>query len=203
MHSTTTTTNNNPVEWSMLPSSLKQTTAVTSSLLTFFLFQSLLSPVVGATQRVVASIDRTSSSSAFYASTTINTSSSPPFCQITSAIDSSRFSFRKLQLRSPLQPRLQTKFVKMQVDNNNTSNKDQTITILGFGSLLSQKSSQVTFPALRNFRLGRVRDHRRVFAHPASIFFQRGIADLSTLEMSSLRSVIVVYTLSMIVFVYI
>jgi len=83
----------------------------------------------------------------------------------------------------------------MQVEDN-ISSKDEMITILGFGSLLSQKSSQVTFPALRNFRLGRVRDHRRVFAHPASIFFHRGIANLATLEMSSLRSVVVVSTLS-------
>jgi len=60
------------------------------------------------------------------------------------------------------------------------------ITILGFGSLLSHKSARLTFPTLKNFRLGRVPDHRRVFAHPASIFFQRGIADMETLEMSSL-----------------
>mmetsp|Transcript_5545 Transcript_5545/g.12123 ORF Transcript_5545/g.12123 Transcript_5545/m.12123 type:complete len:333 (+) Transcript_5545:55-1053(+) len=60
------------------------------------------------------------------------------------------------------------------------------ITILGFGSLLSLQSSRLTFPTLRNFRLGRVPDHRRVFAHPASIFFKRNIANLDTLEMSSL-----------------
>jgi hypothetical protein len=64
------------------------------------------------------------------------------------------------------------------------------ITILGFGSLLSEKSCRVTFPNLHNFRLGRVRDYRRVFAHPASIFFQREIAhrplDDDTLQMSSL-----------------
>ena len=60
------------------------------------------------------------------------------------------------------------------------------ITILGFGSLLSEKSSRTTFPTLKSFRLGRVLDHRRTFAHPASIFFQRNIAKLETLEMSSL-----------------
>lgn len=59
-------------------------------------------------------------------------------------------------------------------------------TILGFGSLLSEKSSRTTFPTLQNFRLGRVIDHRRVFCHPASIFFQRNIAKLETLEISSL-----------------
>ena len=65
-------------------------------------------------------------------------------------------------------------------------NIDDEITILGFGSLLSLKSAQLTFPTLKHFRLGRVPNHRRVFAHPASIFFQRGIASLDTLEMSSL-----------------
>ena len=69
--------------------------------------------------------------------------------------------------------------------NNDDKNIDE-ITILGFGSLLSLDSSRLTFPTLRNFRLGRVLNHRRVFAHPASIFFQRNIADLDTLEMSSL-----------------
>ena len=49
------------------------------------------------------------------------------------------------------------------------------ITILGFGSLLSEKSAQLTFPTLKNFRLGRVPNHRRVFAHPASIFFKRWV----------------------------
>ncbi|EED90964.1 predicted protein, partial [Thalassiosira pseudonana CCMP1335] len=60
------------------------------------------------------------------------------------------------------------------------------ITILGFGSLLSIKSARLTFPSLQNFRLGRIPNHRRVFSHPASIFFQRGIARMDTLEMSSL-----------------
>ena len=63
---------------------------------------------------------------------------------------------------------------------------ERTVTILGFGSLLSAKSARLTFPDLENFRLGRVPDHRRVFAHPASIFFERGIANIDTLEMSSL-----------------
>ena len=70
-------------------------------------------------------------------------------------------------------------------NQNNNNNKD-TITILGFGSLLSEKSSRLTFPDLTNFRLARVPHYRRVFAHPASIFFQRQIADLRTLQMSSL-----------------
>lgn len=69
--------------------------------------------------------------------------------------------------------------------SDDSSNLDE-ITILGFGSLLSLKSARLTFPTLKNFRLGRVPNHRRVFAHPASIFFQRDIANLDTLEMSSL-----------------
>lgn len=60
------------------------------------------------------------------------------------------------------------------------------ITILGFGSLLSIKSALLTFPTLKNFRLGRVPNHRRVFGHPAAIFFERDIAIIETLEMSSL-----------------
>jgi hypothetical protein len=60
------------------------------------------------------------------------------------------------------------------------------ITILGFGSLLSPRSARLTFPELENFRLGRVPNHRRVFSHPASIFFHRGIAVLETCEVSSL-----------------
>lgn len=60
------------------------------------------------------------------------------------------------------------------------------ITILGFGSLLSEKSSRLTFPTLSNFRLVRVPNYQRMFAHPTSIFFQRNIANLSTLEMASL-----------------
>jgi hypothetical protein len=69
-----------------------------------------------------------------------------------------------------------------------TASKDGMITILGFGSLLSERSSRMTFPALENFRLGRVPNYRRVFGHPASIFFQRGIANLETKEISSLSA---------------
>ena len=72
----------------------------------------------------------------------------------------------------------------------NTAIKDtqSTITVLGFGSLLSERSSRLTFPNLVNFRLGRVPNHRRVFAHPAPIFFERGIANMDTQEISSLSA---------------
>mmetsp|Transcript_34825 Transcript_34825/g.48290 ORF Transcript_34825/g.48290 Transcript_34825/m.48290 type:complete len:255 (-) Transcript_34825:108-872(-) len=60
------------------------------------------------------------------------------------------------------------------------------ISVLGFGSLLSERSSKYTTPNLKNFRLARVRGWRRVFAHCAPIFFERGIANFETREMSSL-----------------
>merc|ERR1719491_669033 len=64
-----------------------------------------------------------------------------------------------------------------------------TVTILGLGSLLSERSSRTTFPDLTNFRLGRVSNkYRRVFGHPASIFFQRGLANKHTKEFSSLSA---------------
>lgn len=72
--------------------------------------------------------------------------------------------------------------------NTKQSHNTNQVTILGFGSLLSESSSRVTFPNLRNFRLGRVNNYRRVFAHPASIFFERKIANLETMEMSSLSA---------------
>ena len=72
-----------------------------------------------------------------------------------------------------------------QFDTDNYNN-DNTITILGFGSLLSESSSKLTFPNLKNFRLGYVPSYRRVFGHPTSIFFRRNIANYETKEMSSL-----------------
>ena len=50
--------------------------------------------------------------------------------------------------------------------------------MLGFGSLLSERSSRYTAPNLQNFRLARVRGWRRVFAHCAPIFFERGAFEL-------------------------
>eukprot|EP00386_Alphamonas_edax_P012298 GDKI01038485.1.p1 GENE.GDKI01038485.1~~GDKI01038485.1.p1 ORF type:complete len:273 (-),score=51.20 GDKI01038485.1:29-847(-) len=63
-----------------------------------------------------------------------------------------------------------------------------TTTIIGIGSLLSEKSARHTFPLLQRFRLGRLRGYRRVFGHPADIFFERGIANMFTLEISSLAA---------------
>lgn len=62
------------------------------------------------------------------------------------------------------------------------------ITILGFGSLLSERSTKTTFPDATNFRLVIVNGYRRSFAHPAAIFFKRGIADLEKLRFASLSA---------------
>lgn len=58
--------------------------------------------------------------------------------------------------------------------------------IAGFGSLLSEASARGSFPSLRKFRFGRVYGWRRCFTHPASIFFERGIANFSSREIASL-----------------
>ncbi|KAK8622496.1 hypothetical protein V6N13_117408 [Hibiscus sabdariffa] len=60
------------------------------------------------------------------------------------------------------------------------------ISICGFGSLLSERSARSTFPNLLNFRLAKLKGFRRVFAHVAPIFFDRGIAKPETKEISSL-----------------
>lgn len=63
---------------------------------------------------------------------------------------------------------------------------DGLISICGFGSLLSERSARSTFPELINFRIGKLSGFRRVFAHVAPIFFERGIAVPETKEISSL-----------------
>jgi hypothetical protein len=88
--------------------------------------------------------------------------------------------------RSSMAPREPPALFQAKISPSSSVCEDDTITILGFGSLLSEKSSRLTFPDLTNFRLGRVQDYRRVFAHPASIFFSRGIANFDTLEFASL-----------------
>ncbi|KAL6845017.1 hypothetical protein ACP4OV_025190 [Aristida adscensionis] len=60
------------------------------------------------------------------------------------------------------------------------------ISVAGFGSLLSERSARSTFPELENFRVAALRGFRRVFAHAAPIFFERGIAVEATKEFSSL-----------------
>ncbi|RZC50962.1 hypothetical protein C5167_019389 [Papaver somniferum] len=60
------------------------------------------------------------------------------------------------------------------------------LSICGFGSLLSERSSRSTFPDLINFRIAKLIGFRRVFAHTAPIFFERGIANPQIQEISSL-----------------
>ncbi|KAG0489780.1 hypothetical protein HPP92_006643 [Vanilla planifolia] len=60
------------------------------------------------------------------------------------------------------------------------------LSVCGFGSLLSERSARSTFPDLKNFRVAVLRGFRRVFAHVAPIFFERGIAKEETKEVSSL-----------------
>ncbi|RUS24300.1 hypothetical protein BC938DRAFT_473809 [Jimgerdemannia flammicorona] len=62
------------------------------------------------------------------------------------------------------------------------------VSIVGFGSLLSERSAKYTFPKLENFRKARVSRYRRIFAHTAHLFFQRGIAKIDTMEISSLSA---------------
>lgn len=67
------------------------------------------------------------------------------------------------------------------LDNNN-------VPIIGIGSLLSEKSSRLTFPNLKNFRLARMKGYRRIFCHPAAVFHERGIQKVETKELSSLSA---------------
>lgn len=62
------------------------------------------------------------------------------------------------------------------------------ITILGLGSLLSERSARTTFPNLRNFRCVRIRGFRRCFAHSPSIFVARKISNMETKELASLSA---------------
>lgn len=71
---------------------------------------------------------------------------------------------------------------------DNLLDEDGLITVAGFGSLLSVASARSTFPALHNFRQGRIRGYRRVFAHTCTVFFARGIARPETGEISSLSA---------------
>jgi hypothetical protein len=62
---------------------------------------------------------------------------------------------------------------------------EDRVTVVGYGSLLSEKSARLTVPSLTNFRLGRVSNFRRVFSHPSSGFFKHGIANMETLEIAA------------------
>jgi hypothetical protein len=60
------------------------------------------------------------------------------------------------------------------------------IGVVGFGSLLSEKSALSTFSSVSNFRMGRVKNYRRIFAHAGPYFLEVGIANREKKEMASL-----------------
>mmetsp|Transcript_38237 Transcript_38237/g.79909 ORF Transcript_38237/g.79909 Transcript_38237/m.79909 type:complete len:227 (-) Transcript_38237:1879-2559(-) len=61
------------------------------------------------------------------------------------------------------------------------------VTLVGYGALLSEPSSRLTFPHLTNFRHVRIKGMRRVFAHPHIFLLGEGIADFpNTLKIASL-----------------
>ena len=64
-----------------------------------------------------------------------------------------------------------------------------TTTVLGYGALLSEESSRLTFPDLINFRLVRVKGYRRIFRHPHLFLLKQGVVDpTTTLEIASLSA---------------
>lgn len=65
----------------------------------------------------------------------------------------------------------------------------EQVTLLGYGALLSESSSRLTFPELKNFRHVRVKGWRRVFAHPHLFFVQENLLDpLQTLKLATLSA---------------
>ncbi|WP_020682176.1 gamma-glutamylcyclotransferase family protein [Marinobacterium rhizophilum] len=59
------------------------------------------------------------------------------------------------------------------------------ITVLGYGSLLSQRSALETVPSLTGFRRVRVPGYRRIFNKVGVVFFSRHGADPASLEIAS------------------
>ncbi|CAK9138941.1 unnamed protein product [Ilex paraguariensis] len=85
----------------------------------------------------------------------------------------------------PLFPSLPTELID-DSDFDNIVSPEGLVSVCGFGSLLSERSARSTFPNLINFRVAKLNDFRRVFAHVTPIFFERGIANPETKEISSL-----------------
>ena len=52
--------------------------------------------------------------------------------------------------------------------------------------MVAERSARSTFPDLEGFRVAALRGFRRVFAHAAPIFFERGIA----VEATKVRTII-------------
>jgi len=69
------------------------------------------------------------------------------------------------------------------------SGPSQVVTLLGYGALLSESSSRLTFPDLSNFRHVRVKHHKRVFAHPHLFLIKEGLVDpISSLHLATLSA---------------
>ncbi|CAA3022118.1 Hypothetical predicted protein [Olea europaea subsp. europaea] len=91
--------------------------------------------------------------------------------------------------RQPLTPQPPEIFpfeLKEDSDFDQIVSPDGLVSICGFGSLLSERSARSTFPHLINFRMTILSGFRRVFAHVAPVFFERGVAKTETKEISSL-----------------
>ena len=71
-------------------------------------------------------------------------------------------------------------------DQDDGSGKEKVVGVVGFGSLLSERSALSTFSTVHNFRMGRVKNYRRIFAHAGPFFLECGIADVATRELASL-----------------
>jgi hypothetical protein len=71
----------------------------------------------------------------------------------------------------------------MSRENNHSTNsfpsalKPSRVTLLGYGALMSESSSRLTFPDLSDFRYVRVKSMRRVFAHPHTFLLGEGLID--------------------------
>ncbi|KAJ0035555.1 hypothetical protein Pint_24445 [Pistacia integerrima] len=136
--------------------------------------------------------------------TTIYISLSPRACPSRSAtlfpltLNTSSLSLRKIILRrslsmslnhlGPISPVNKPEPIQLNEESDfyQLLSPEGLISICGFGSLLSEHSARNTFPDLINFRVAKLHGFRRVFAHSAPVFFERGIAKPETKEISSL-----------------
>ncbi len=65
--------------------------------------------------------------------------------------------------------------------------KKAQVTILGYGSLMSESSAKLTFPHLTNFRYVKVTSMKRLFIHPHLFLLSEGLIDPNeTLKLASL-----------------
>ncbi|CAN6878339.1 unnamed protein product [Brassica oleracea] len=128
-------------------------------------------------------------------SSTFKSRASPPLITTASSSPSRRPELKQDRRRSikamsrdissPVPPQVMMELVD-ESDFEKLISSENRISITGFGSLLSERSARSTFPDLENFRVANLQGFRRVFAHSAPIFFERGIANLQTKEISSL-----------------